>query len=136
MGIDNNVTIAGNVGSEPDLRFTGSGLAVAKFSVAVYGGKDKDSSWFDVTAWDKLAENCSESITKGSRVVVFGRLVQDKWEDKETGKTRTAVKVIADDVAISLKWDPATSQRPERTYPDKPKAAPAPKLPDPDEEPF
>jgi single-strand DNA-binding protein len=132
MGIDNSVTIAGNLGDDPELRFTPTGLAVAQFSVAVYGGKDKPSDWFDVTCWEKLAENVAESCVKGGRVTVYGRITQDRWEDKETGQKRSKVKIVADDVALSLKWDPAEARRVEREKPADRRAA----VQHPDEEPF
>ena len=74
----NTLTVVGNVGDDPELRFTNSGTALAKFSLAVYAGKDKDSAWFDVTVWGQLAENVAESVTKGQRVMVLGRLEQQR----------------------------------------------------------
>lgn len=138
MGIDNTVTVTGNAGAEPELRFTQSGLAVASFSIAVYEGKDKDSSWYDVTCWDQLAENATESIQKGTRVTVVGRLTQDKWETDD-GQKRSKVKIIADDVSISLKWATAQPQRTERDEAKpakKPAGKPRPQRNYADEEPF
>lgn len=142
MGIDNTCSVSGNVGSDPELRYTGSGLAVASFSIAVYEGKDKPPSWYDVTCWDKLAENVTESITQGARITVVGRLTQDKWET-DAGEKRSKVKIIADDVSASLKWATVSISRTERDdesggdkkAPQKRKAAPA-KQQFADEEPF
>ena len=103
----NTLTVVGNVGDDPELRFTNSGTALAKFSLAVYAGKDKDSSWFDVTVWGQLAENVAESVTKGQRVMVLGRLEQQRWETPQ-GDKRSKVAIVADDVGPSLQW--ATAQ--------------------------
>ncbi|MFZ4431600.1 MAG: single-stranded DNA-binding protein [Microthrixaceae bacterium] len=142
---DNNIAIAGNVGRDPELRFLASGKAVANFSVAISGGKDRDgnereTTWIEVTCWDKLAENVSESLTKGMRVSVQGRIAEDKWET-DSGEKRSKTKVIADDVAASLKWATVEVNRVERfsaedggTRAAATRRAPAP--PHPDEEPF
>ena len=106
MAIDNTITISGNLTRDPELKFLGSGRAVADLSVAV-NRKDKDgnesTSFIDVTAWQTLAENVAESLTRGARVIVTGRLEQQTWEDKDGGK-RSKLVLIADDVAPSLKW--------------------------------
>lgn len=134
MGIDNTWSGSGNLGNDPDLRYTGSGLAVCSFSVAVYEGKDKPSSWYDVTCWDKLAENVAESVGKGDRVTIVGRLTQDKWET-DSGEKRSKVKIIADDVSVSLKWATATVSRVERAEGNT-NRAPAKSRPAPVDEPF
>ncbi len=107
MAYDNTVTIVGNLTRDPELRFTPSGAAVANFGVAwnLKGrdGQEDKVSYFDVTCWRQLAENVSDSLTKGSRVVVHGRLDQRSWETQD-GDRRSKVEVIADDVAPSLKW--------------------------------
>ena len=106
MAYDNTVTIVGNMTRDPDLRFTASGIAVTDFGVA-WNTKDKDGnesvSFFDVTCWRDLAEHVAESLGKGMRVVVYGRLEQDTWENDD-GDKRSKVKVIADEVAPSLRW--------------------------------
>lgn len=114
MGWDNTIAFVGNVGSDPDYKVTNSGAAVCSFRVAVPQGKDKDPAWVEVTCWETLAENVMESVTKGARVAVQGRLTEDRWEDKNTGDKRSKVKVIADDVALSLKWATGSVQRTER----------------------
>mgnify|MGYP003653531500 CR=1 FL=1 len=70
-------------------------------------------SFFDVTAWNQLAENASESLTKGMRVVVYGRLDQRSWETQD-GDRRSKVEIIADDIAPSLKWASAEIKRNDR----------------------
>jgi len=110
MAFDNTVTVVGNVTRDPELRFTSGGAAVASFGLA-WNRKTQDGeesvSFFDVTCWRQLAENVSESITKGSRVVVYGRLDQRSWENQD-GDRRSKVEIIADDVAPSLKWATAS----------------------------
>ncbi len=121
MAQDNNVTITGNAGREPELRFTPSGQAVANFGVAVSrrwmnrqtNEWDESTSWIDVTCWGQLAENVAESVGRGTRVTVAGRLDQRSWES-DNGDKRSKVEIVADDVAISLKWATATAQRNER----------------------
>lgn len=107
MAFDNTITIVGNLTRDPELRFTPSGAAVANFGVA-WNMKGRDGaedkvSFFDVTCWRQLAENVSDSLTKGSRVVVYGRLDQRSWENQD-GEKRSKVEIVADDVAPSLKW--------------------------------
>lgn len=107
----NNITILGNLTRDPELRFTPSGTAVASFGIAVNrniqnktsGEWEAQVDFFNVTTWYKLAENCAESLNKGDRVLVSGRLSQDNWEDKE-GQKRSAVKIIANVVAPSLEF--------------------------------
>ena len=106
MGFNNTVTVVGNVTRDPELRFTPSGAAVANFGLAWNrkGQNDEEVvSFFDVTCWSGLAENVAESITKGSRVVVYGRLDQRSWENQD-GERRSKGEIVADDVAPSLRW--------------------------------
>lgn len=117
MAFDNSVTIVGNVTRDPELRFTPSGAAVATFGVAwnrrsqnARGETEEQVSFFDVTCWRQLAENIAESITKGTRVVVYGRLDQRSWETQD-GERRSKVEIIADEVAPSLRWATAEITR-------------------------
>ena len=106
MGFNNTVTVVGNVTRDPELRFTPNGAAVANFGLAWNrkGQNDEDVvSFFDVTCWSGLAENVAESIKKGARVVVYGRLDQRSWENQD-GERRSKVEIVADDVAPSLRW--------------------------------
>ncbi len=122
MAVDNAVTITGNSGREPELRFTPSGQAVANFGVAVsrrWQNRqtqewEEATSWIDVTCWGQLAENVSETVGKGTRVTVTGRLDQRSWENQE-GEKRSKVEIVADDVAVSLRWATASVQRNERS---------------------
>lgn len=139
---DCDLTIAGTLGRDPELRFTPGGQGLATFSVAVsrrWQDKDKEwqekTTWINVTAWGQLGENCASSLHKGSRVVCKGRLEEDEWEDKQTGEKRRAMKMIADEVAASLKWATVDIHRIEREQGDSGRTrtkGPRPR----DEEPF
>jgi single-strand DNA-binding protein len=121
MAIDNTVTVTGNATREPELRFTPSGQAVANFGVAVnrrWQNRQTQEweeavSFFDVTCWSTLAENVAETVAKGTRVTVAGRLDQRSWENQE-GDKRSKVEIVADDVAVSLRWATADVMRNER----------------------
>ena len=107
----NNITIVGNLTRDPELRFTPSGTPVASFGLAVNKStQNKDTGewtssadFFNIVAWFKLAENCAQSLFKGDRVLISGRLSQDNWEDKD-GQKRSAYKIIANIIAPSLEF--------------------------------
>ena len=99
----NKVMIIGNVGRDPEMRYTPSGAAVTSFSVAVsrrWTTPDNEvrdeTEWFTVVAWDKLAETCNQLITKGRKVYVEGRLQTRSWEGQD-GQKRRATEVIVSD---------------------------------------
>lgn len=97
----NSVTIAGYLGQDPELKIVGTDqLEVCNMSIAVQTGKDK-TLWVKVTAWRKTAVFCADYLSKGSFIVVQGRLESESWE--EDGKTRTVMKVIADSVQAPKK---------------------------------
>jgi single-strand DNA-binding protein len=109
-GINNAVTIVGNVTDDPELRFTPSGLPVATFTVAVNSRIRKNDAWedrndgfFRCSCWRDMAENVAESLTKGTRVMVIGRLQEQRWEDQEGGK-RSRVEIQVDEVGPTLRW--------------------------------
>ena len=115
---DTHVTITGNLTDDPDLRVTPNGHAVANFRLAVTARvkdgdswRDGDTSYFRINAWRQLAEHVAESLSKGDRAVVIGRLKSRSWETPE-GDKRSVVEVEADEVAPSLRWATA---KPERT---------------------
>jgi single-strand DNA-binding protein len=117
MAFDNTVTVVGNVTRDPELRFTPSGAAVTTFGLAwnrrsqnARGETEEQVSFFDVTCWRQLAENVAESLTKGTRVVVYGRLEQRSWETPD-GERRSKVEIVADEVAPSLRWATAEITR-------------------------
>jgi single-strand DNA-binding protein len=121
MAPGNSITIVGNCTRDPELRFTSSGQAVATFGVAVNrrwqnrqtNEWEEQVSFFDVTCWQQMAENVAESITKGSRVVVTGRLDQRSWETQD-GEKRSKVEIVADEIGPSLRYATAQVTRNER----------------------
>ena len=108
---DTNITMIGNLVNDPELRFTPSGAAVAKFTVAstpryldknTNEWKDGDSLFLNCQIWRQAAENVAESLTRGMRVIVSGRLKQRSYETKE-GEKRTVFEVEVDEVGPSLR---------------------------------
>ena len=118
---DSTVTIVGNVTRDPEMRYTPSGVAKATFGVAVsrrWQNRttqewEEQTSFFNVVCWRDMAENVCESIGKGARVVVNGRLEQRSWET-ESGDKRSVVEIVADDIGPSLRWATAQITRNER----------------------
>ena len=116
---DNTVTVVGNITRDPELRFTPTGQAVATFGMAVNRRYQKNGQWeeqtsfFNVTAWGTLGENASNSLHKGARVLVSGRLEQRSWETQE-GEKRSVVEVVADEIGPSLRWATAQVTKNER----------------------
>jgi single-strand DNA-binding protein len=118
---DSTVTIVGNVTRDPEMRYTPGGAAKATFGVAVsrrWQNRntqewEEQTSFFNVVCWREMAENVSESITKGARVVVSGRLEQRSWET-DNGEKRSVVEIVADDVGPSLRWATAQITKNER----------------------
>ncbi len=130
MAVDNNVSVAGNLVADPELRYTKGGAAISSLRIAVNRRWSKDGEWeeetsfFDVTTWAQIAENCAESLTKGMRVVVNGRLEEQRWEDKETKEPRRKIVIVADEVTPSLRWATAEVTKQQGKSPGK-KTAPA-----------
>ena len=122
MASENQLIIVGNLTDDPELRYTPNGAAVVNFSVAVsFRVKDPDGTWrdgdtsfFKVNAWRSLAENVAESLTKGTRVMVSGRLKQRSWETQE-GERRSVIEIEADEVGPSLRWATAKVERQSRS---------------------
>jgi single-strand DNA-binding protein len=118
---DNTITIIGNVTRDPELRFTASGQATATFGIAVNrrwqnrqtSEWEEAVSFFNVVLWRELAENAAESLHKGIRVIVTGRLEQRSWETAD-GEKKTVVDIVADEIGPSLRWASAQIQRNER----------------------
>ena len=124
---DNHVTLTGNLTDDPELKFTSTGTAVANFRLAVTPRvrdgetwRDGETSFFRCNAWRDLGEHVADSLSKGDRAVVIGRLRSRTWETPE-GEKRSVVEVEADEVAPSLRW--ATAQ-PERSNSPNGKANP------------
>jgi single-strand DNA-binding protein len=113
------VTIVGNLTADPELRFTPSGAAVASFTVAstprvldkaTNEWKDGDSLFMRCSVWLQYAENVAESLTKGARVIVTGRLKQRSYETRE-GEKRTVVEMEVDDIGPALRYATAKVNR-------------------------
>jgi single-strand DNA-binding protein len=130
MSNGNSVTIVGNITRDPELRFTPSGQATATFGLAVnrrWQNRqtqewEEATSFFDVVCWREMAENASESLARGSRVIVTGRLEQRSWETAD-GEKRSKIEVVADEIGPSLRWATAQVTKNERRGPGE--AAPA-----------
>jgi single-strand DNA-binding protein len=117
MASDNHTVIIGNLADDPELRFTNNGAPVANFRVAVTPRvqegstwRDGDTSFFRVSAWRDQASHLAESLRKGDRVMVVGRLRQRSWETPD-GERRSVAEIEADDVGASLKWATVTVER-------------------------
>jgi single-strand DNA-binding protein len=109
---DTNITVVGNLTADPELRFTPSGAAVANFTVAstprIYDRqagewKDGEALFLRCNIWREAAENVAESLTRGARVIVSGRLKQRSFETRE-GEKRTVVEVEVDEIGPSLRY--------------------------------
>ena len=119
--MSNHVTIIGNLTRDPELRFTPSGAAVANFGLAVNrrwrnqqtNEWEEQVSFIDVVCWRELAENVAESLTKGGRAIVTGRMDQRSWET-DGGEKRSKIEVVADEIGPSLRWATAQVTRNER----------------------
>ena len=114
---DTTTIITGNLTDNPELKFTPNGAAVANFRVAVTprvrdgnDWKDGETSFFRINAWRQLAENATESLSKGDRVIVVGRLKARSWETPE-GERRSVVEIEADEIGPSLRWATAKPER-------------------------
>jgi single-strand DNA-binding protein len=97
----NQVILMGRLTRDPEQRTTTTGKTIVSFSIAVdRGGQDDGADFFEVNAWEKLGELVMQYLSKGRRVLVQGRLRQDSWDDKETGKKRSKIDVTATDVTF------------------------------------
>ena len=97
----NQVILMGRLTRDPEQRTTPSGKTIVSFSIAVDRvGQDDSADFFNVTAWEKLGELVMQYLGKGRKVLVQGRLRQDSWDDKETGKKRSSVEITATDVTF------------------------------------
>ena len=149
---DNAITVVGNVTRDPELKFLNSGQAALKLSIAVnrrWQNRQTQEweervSFFEVVGYGAMAENAANSLTKGARVIVSGRLEQRSWET-ENGDKRSIVEINADEIGPSLKWATAVVTRTARAegsnFQSSDRPAPAPRTNEPsgyafDEEPF
>ena len=119
---DTTTTIIGNLTEDPEVRFTPNGAAVSNFTVAVTprrpdgkgGWEDGETSFFRCTAWRSLAEHLGDSLSKGDRVMVYGRLQQRSWETPE-GEERSVVEIQAEELGVSLRFATAKPTRAGRS---------------------
>lgn len=118
---DNSVTVVGNITRDPELRFTPNGTPVANIGIACNrrwmdrstNEWKEETSFFNVTAWAEMAENIGNSLAKGDRIMVTGRLEQRSWETDQ-GDKRSVVEIRADEIGPSLRWATATVEKNER----------------------
>ena len=112
----NGIFLSGNLTKDPELRFTSLGTAALSFRIAVDGAgtSGEESGFFTCTAWGKLAENLAESVHKGDRVVVSGRLRHRSYET-EGGKKSSTIELAVDDAGPSLQWSRAQLTRVARS---------------------
>jgi single-strand DNA-binding protein len=108
------ISFAGNLTDDPEVRYTEGGIARAMFRVAVSSRRDGESSFFTVVVWRDQAEHAAQSLTRGSRVVVVGRLQQRAWT-AEDGSARAVVEVVAEELGPSLRWATAPPTRATRS---------------------
>jgi single-strand DNA-binding protein len=109
-----SVSFAGNLTDDPEVRSTEGGIARAVFRVAVSGRREQEASFCTVIVWRDKAKHAAQSLTKGSRVVVVGRLQQRSWT-AEDGRARSVVEVVAEELGPSLRWATATPSRATRS---------------------
>ena len=116
----NNITVIGNVGRDPELRYANSGTAVLKFSVADTIGKDdnKKTTWHDITVFGEMAENVGSALSKGQRVIIMGKLQKSKYMGRD-GVEKEKAEIVADDVALSLRWASNMTNIPSPTSPEE-----------------
>lgn len=103
----NKVVLLGNLTSDPESRTTPSGSNVTSFSIAVNrrwrgrdGGQQEETSYIDCTAWGAQGDNIAKYLSKGRQVLICGRLRQDRWQDKETGKNRSSLGVVVEEFSF------------------------------------
>lgn len=118
----NQVILLGRLTRDVEVKTTASGKNIAEFSLAVdKGSADGGADFFEVTAWEKLADLMAQYTGKGSKVLVQGRLSQQSWDDKDTGKKRSKVTVTATDVTfLDSKSDSAQPDNAPADIDDKP----------------
>lgn len=117
------ITLVGNLTGDPELRFTPSGAAVANFTVAstprtfdrqTSEWKDGETLFMRCSIWREAAESVAESLHRGTRVIVTGRLVSRSWDDKESGQKRTVMEMQVDEIGPSLRYATAKVTKAER----------------------
>ena len=102
----NKVILVGNLGKDPELRYTASGTAVCNFSIATTesykdrdGNRQEKTEWHNIVVWRQLAEICGKYLTKGKQIYIEGKLQTRKWEDRD-GNTRYSTEIVADQMQM------------------------------------
>jgi len=115
----NNITLVGNITRDPELRYTQSGKATCSFSIAVAQYKNKADEWvsdfFNCVVWGKLAENVAESLAKGDKVIVAGKIYVEKWTDKKTDTERQVTKLRVANMGPELSFATCEVSRNEKS---------------------
>ena len=123
----NSITVTGNLGGDPELKFTTNGKPVLRATVFENrsrpaqdgpGWEQLEPNRFPIEVWAGLAENVAESCRKGDRVTVTGTIITDRWADKETGEVRTAQHIRAAEVSFSLKYHTVEATKVAKTTDD------------------
>lgn len=121
----NKVLLLGHVGKDPEVRYTGSGRAVASFTLATsHSWKDQEGNdqerteWHRIVAWGRLGEVCGEYLSKGKQVFIEGRIQTRDWEDQE-GNKRTTVEIIANDMIMLGGGGSSQAHREDREPPQR-----------------
>ena len=136
----NKVILVGNVGQDPEVKYTASGVPVAKVSIATNERfKDKSDQWQDrtewhsVVAWQRLAEIVGEYVHKGSKLYVEGKLQTSTWEDKQNGQKKYRTEIVAREIVLLGSRDNGHEEREEMPTEE---SSPAPVSPDSEDIPF
>ncbi|WP_322487454.1 single-stranded DNA-binding protein [Chloroflexus sp.] len=131
----NKVLIIGRLGADPELRYTAAGTPVAAFRVAASrqwrdpnGNLHDETEWFNIVAWNRLAEICHQYLSRGARVYIEGRLQTRTWEDPQTGQSRSRVEVVAQDMILLEQRESRADDSPSRP----PRREPPPDIGDDD----
>lgn len=127
-----SITVIGNLGGDPELKYTPQGVAVCEMRIAsnIKRGDKEETQWFKATAWRGQAENCAKYLKKGSQIYIDGELTVEQWHDKEQG-ARFALKIDARNVQFlgglkssepavdeEVKCTPRTTKTKKKTAPD------------------
>lgn len=116
---ENFFSVTGNTGSEPELRFTASGLPVCSGRIAVNRRRkvgdqwENEANWFDYVMFGPVGENFASCVGKGQRVTLTGELSVDEWDDKETGAKRSKAVLVVDEAGVNLRFGTASYDRGE-----------------------
>ena len=122
---DIEMKVVGGLVRDPELRFTAGGKAVCELVVIVKNIGKRDgqfvevgpATFMDITCWDQMAENAAASFVKGDRVMAWGRIKSEEWEDRKTGGKRSKMVLNADEIGASVRWNRCELTRNAREQP-------------------